>query len=231
MTIDVAYRFFATARRRYIVADTPGHEQYTRNMVSGASTAAAAVLIVDARKGVLAQTRRHSYIACAAGHPPHPRRGEQDGPGRLRRSAVSRRGRRVAQLRRAHRARRAGLRPGVRAARATTWSRRAPTCPGTAGRRSWAGWKRWRSARRARRRGVPLSGAVGRPAHHDFRGFAGTIAGGAIRSRRACSGAALGAREHGGAHRHRRRRPASAPSPARRSPSRWPTRSTSRAAT
>ena len=67
MTIDVAYRFFATARRRYIVADTPGHEQYTRNMVSGASTAAAAVLIVDARKGVLAQTRRHSYIASLLG--------------------------------------------------------------------------------------------------------------------------------------------------------------------
>ncbi len=63
ITIDVAYRFFATATRKYIVADTPGHEQYTRNMVTGASTADAAVLLVDARKGVLTQTRRHSYLA------------------------------------------------------------------------------------------------------------------------------------------------------------------------
>ena len=63
ITIDVAYRFFSTERRKFIVADTPGHEQYTRNMVTGASTADAAVLMVDARKGVLTQTRRHSYLA------------------------------------------------------------------------------------------------------------------------------------------------------------------------
>jgi bifunctional enzyme CysN/CysC len=63
ITIDVAYRFFASEKRKYIVADTPGHEQYTRNMVTGASTADAAVLLVDARKGVLTQTRRHSYLA------------------------------------------------------------------------------------------------------------------------------------------------------------------------
>jgi bifunctional enzyme CysN/CysC len=62
ITIDVAYRFFATRGRKFIVADTPGHEQYTRNMVTGASTADAAVILVDARKGVLTQTRRHSYI-------------------------------------------------------------------------------------------------------------------------------------------------------------------------
>ncbi len=67
ITIDVAYRFFATDRRKYIVADTPGHEQYTRNMVTGASTADAAVLIVDARKGALIQTRRHCYIAALLG--------------------------------------------------------------------------------------------------------------------------------------------------------------------
>jgi bifunctional enzyme CysN/CysC len=63
ITIDVAYRYFATARRKFIVADTPGHEQYTRNMVTGASTADLAVILVDARKGVLTQTRRHSYLA------------------------------------------------------------------------------------------------------------------------------------------------------------------------
>ena len=67
ITIDVAYRSFATARRRYIVADTPGHAQYTRNMATGASTADLAVLLVDARKGVLTQTRRHSRIAAMMG--------------------------------------------------------------------------------------------------------------------------------------------------------------------
>ena len=63
ITIDVAYRFFATERRKFIVADTPGHEQYTRNMITGASTADLAVVLIDARKGVLTQTRRHTYLA------------------------------------------------------------------------------------------------------------------------------------------------------------------------
>ncbi|MES3081417.1 sulfate adenylyltransferase subunit CysN [Sphingomonas faeni] len=63
ITIDVAYRFFSTEKRKFIVADTPGHEQYTRNMVTGASTADLAVILVDARKGVLTQTKRHSYLA------------------------------------------------------------------------------------------------------------------------------------------------------------------------
>ena len=67
ITIDVAYRFFSTERRKFIVADTPGHEQYTRNMVTGASTAELAVILVDARKGVLTQTRRHSYLASLLG--------------------------------------------------------------------------------------------------------------------------------------------------------------------
>jgi bifunctional enzyme CysN/CysC len=63
ITIDVAYRFFSTEKRKFIVADTPGHEQYTRNMITGASTADLAVILIDARKGVLTQTRRHSYLA------------------------------------------------------------------------------------------------------------------------------------------------------------------------
>jgi len=67
ITIDVAYRFFSTDRRKFIVADTPGHEQYTRNMVTGASTADAAILLVDARKGVMTQTRRHSYLVSLLG--------------------------------------------------------------------------------------------------------------------------------------------------------------------
>jgi bifunctional enzyme CysN/CysC len=67
ITIDVAYRFFATDKRKFIVADTPGHEQYTRNMVTGASTADLAIILIDARKGVLTQTRRHSYLAYLLG--------------------------------------------------------------------------------------------------------------------------------------------------------------------
>ena len=67
ITIDVAYRFFSTDRRKFIVADTPGHEQYTRNMITGASTADAAVILIDARKGVLTQTRRHSFLVSLIG--------------------------------------------------------------------------------------------------------------------------------------------------------------------
>mgnify|MGYP003351024763 CR=1 FL=1 len=63
ITIDVAYRFFSTDKRKFIVADTPGHEQYTRNMATGASTADLAIILIDARKGVLTQTKRHSYLA------------------------------------------------------------------------------------------------------------------------------------------------------------------------
>src|ERR671910_176771 len=67
ITIDVAYRYFGTPRRSFIVADTPGHEQYTRNMVTGASNSDAAIILIDARKGVLTQTRRHSYICSLLG--------------------------------------------------------------------------------------------------------------------------------------------------------------------
>jgi sulfate adenylyltransferase large subunit len=69
ITIDVAYRFFSTARRKFIIADTPGHEQYTRNMATGASTADLAIILVDARKGILTQSRRHAYIASLLGIP------------------------------------------------------------------------------------------------------------------------------------------------------------------
>ena len=69
ITIDVAYRYFATPKRKFIVADTPGHEQYTRNMVTGASTANLAIVLVDARQGVIEQSRRHTYIAALLGIP------------------------------------------------------------------------------------------------------------------------------------------------------------------
>ena len=69
ITIDVAYRYFATPKRKFIVADTPGHIQYTRNMVTGASTANLAIILVDARKGIVEQTKRHSFIASLLGIP------------------------------------------------------------------------------------------------------------------------------------------------------------------
>ncbi len=83
ITIDVAYRYFATPRRKFIIADTPGHEQYTRNMVTGASTANLAVILIDARKGVLTQSRRHAFLASLRRHSAPRRGGEQDGSGRL----------------------------------------------------------------------------------------------------------------------------------------------------
>ncbi len=90
ITIDVAYRYFSTARRKFIIADTPGHEQYTRNMATGASTADAAVVLIDASKGVLVQSRRHAYIASLLRVRHVHRRREQDGPDRLRRSDIPR---------------------------------------------------------------------------------------------------------------------------------------------
>src|SRR5256714_1132843 len=69
ITIDVAYRYFATPRRKFIIADTPGHVQYTRNMVTGASTADLALILVDARKGILEQSRRHAFLASLLGVP------------------------------------------------------------------------------------------------------------------------------------------------------------------
>src|SRR6266404_1783512 len=69
ITIDVAYRYFSTSRRKFIIADTPGHEQYTRNMATGASTANLAIILIDARYGVLPQSRRHAFIASLLGIP------------------------------------------------------------------------------------------------------------------------------------------------------------------
>ena len=69
ITIDVAYRYFATAKRRFIIADCPGHRQYTRNMVTGASTADVSVVLIDARRGVLEQSKRHAFISALLGIP------------------------------------------------------------------------------------------------------------------------------------------------------------------
>ena len=104
ITIDVAYRAFTTDKRKFIVADTPGHEQYTRNMATGASTADLAVILIDARKGVLTQTRRHTLHRLPARHPPRGGRGQQDGPRRLRRDPSSGASRPNTGIRRAARA-------------------------------------------------------------------------------------------------------------------------------
>ena len=96
ITIDVAYRYFATPRRKFIIADTPGHEQYTRNMATGASNADAIVLLVDVTKGLLPQTLRHLLDRAPARHPQRGRVRQQDGPGRLFAGSV-----RAAQPRRA----------------------------------------------------------------------------------------------------------------------------------
>ena len=101
ITIDVAYRYFATARRKFIIADTPGHEQYTRNMATGASTADLAIILIDARNGVLAAIAPARLHRVAAGHPELRGRGEQDGPGRLRRSRLPRHRNRISRISRA----------------------------------------------------------------------------------------------------------------------------------
>ena len=90
ITIDVAYRYFSTPRRKFIIADTPGHEQYTRNMATGASTANLAIILIDARNGVLPQSRRHAYHRHAAGHSASCGRGQQDGPGGFPRGGLRR---------------------------------------------------------------------------------------------------------------------------------------------
>ena len=89
ITIDVAYRYFATPRRKFIIADTPGHIQYTRNMVTGASTADLAIILVDARNGLVEQSRRHAFLATLLRVPHLVLCGQQDGPGRLRRRRCS----------------------------------------------------------------------------------------------------------------------------------------------
>ena len=150
ITIDVAYRAFTTDKRKFIVADTPGHEQYTRNMATGASTADLAVILIDARKGVLTQTRRHTFIATLLGIRNIVARRQQDGPhgippGGLRRDRGglprSSPGTWASRTSPAFRCRRS---------RATMSSNRPRPCPGITGRPSWRISKacRWATTRR-----------------------------------------------------------------------------------
>ena len=99
ITIDVAYRYFATPLRKFIIADTPGHIQYTRNMVTGNSTADLTLVLVDARKGIVEQTRRHAFLASLLRVPHLAGVRQQDGPGRLRPGGLRRDPRGVQGLR------------------------------------------------------------------------------------------------------------------------------------
>ena len=155
ITIDVAYRSFVTERRRFQLADAPGHVQYTRNMVTGASTADVAVVLLDARKGVIEQTRRHASIVQLLGVPHVVFAREQDGPRRLRRRALPRDRGRAARARRpdGHRATRSRSR-SQRSTATTSSSARSGCHGGRAGRCSTT-WRRSRS----RVTGTPLTGA------------------------------------------------------------------------
>ena len=173
------------ARRKFIIADTPGHVQYTRNMVTGASTADLALILVDARKGILEQTRRHAFLATLL-RVPHRAVREQDGPGRLQPGGLRAHPGRVPGLRQPAGDRRPVVRAGVGAARATTSSTGRRTCPGTEGAPllQVPGGGAHRLRRESGR--LPLPGAVRDPArcpttHHDYRGYAGPVAGGVFK--------------------------------------------------
>ena len=135
ITIDVAYRFFSTDKRKFIVADTPGHEQYTRNMVTGASGADLAVILIDARKGVLTQTRRHSYLVSLIGIKQGRAGHQQDGPGRLQRGDLQQDRRGLHGVREADRHRGVRRDPGVGPARRQHQGPERRTRTGTTGRR------------------------------------------------------------------------------------------------
>ena len=113
ITIDVAYRYFATPNRKFIIADTPGHVQYTRNMVTGASTADLALVLVDARKGFVEQSRRHAFLATLLQVPHLVLVRQQDGPRRLLRGGLREDPRRVHRVRRQAAGARPDRHPGV----------------------------------------------------------------------------------------------------------------------
>ena len=180
ITIDVAYRSFATPRRRFILADCPGHAQYTRNMVTGASTADLALLLVDARAGLTEQSAPPRGDRRAAADPARDRRRQQDGPRRLRRGALRRRRARGARARRRDRPARDRVHPDQRAATATTSSSARRTCPGTPARRCSSAWRRSRWSR-PRVHGARLPIQLVLRGEGGARWAAGRLAAGALR--------------------------------------------------
>ena len=162
ITIDVAYRFFATEQKKFIVADTPGHEQYTRNMVTGASTADAAVILIDARKGVLTQTRRHSFLVSLLGIEHVVWRSTSSiwwtTPNRYSTTSSANTGRSPAR----DRTDRNHLHPTVGAPRGQHHRIESRDCRGTAGRHCWPTWRRStsRTGPVVRRSGCRSSGST-----------------------------------------------------------------------
>ena len=186
ITIDVAYRYFATPQRKFIIADTPGHVQYTRNMVTGASTADLALVLVDARKGVVEQTRRHAFLASLLRIPhlvvcvnkmdlvdyDQDRFDEHQG--------------RVPRLRHQARHRRPARSSRSRRCTATTSSTRSENMPWYEGSSLLHHLEEVHIASRPQPHRRPLPGAVRDPAaratsYHDYRGYAGTVAGGVFK--------------------------------------------------
>ena len=129
ITIDVAYRYFATPKRKFIIADTPGHIQYTRNMVTGTSTAQLAIVLVDARHGLLEQSRRHAFLASLLGIQHIVLAVNKMDLVDWDQRAVREDPRRLPRLRRAARRARRDHDPAVGAATATTWSPSPTTTP------------------------------------------------------------------------------------------------------
>ena len=164
ITIDVAYRYFATEKRSFIVADTPGHEQYTRNMATGASNADLAILLVDARKGLLTADAAAFADRLAARHPPRRAGRQQDRPRRFRQKRRSTTSSPTIATSRASSASRRWSRSRCRRASATTFRRRSARTPWYNGPTLLSHLETRRRRRGPRRRAVPVAGAMGQPA-------------------------------------------------------------------
>ena len=185
ITIDVAYRYFATPRRKFIIADTPGHIQYTRNMVTGASTADVALILLDARKGITEQSRRHAFLATLLGVPHVVVCVNKMDLVDFDETVFEAHPRRVRRVRDAAPGPGHDVHPGVRAPGRQRRDALASRCPGTTARRC----SRTSSASTSRRDRnfvdvrFPVQYVV-RPQSHeviDYRGYAGTVASGVLK--------------------------------------------------
>ncbi len=178
ITIDVAYRYFSTPRRKFIIADTPGHEQYTRNMATGASTADASVVLMDATKGRAAPVAPPCLHREPARRAAHHRRREQNGSRRLFAGSVRAHRRRISRVCRSSSACRMSTPCRSARSKATTWSAAARACPGSKAPRCSNIWKSLRvsDTAAAARCDFPVQYVI-RP-DATFRGFAGQIASG-----------------------------------------------------
>ncbi len=195
ITIDVAYRYFATPRRKFIIADTPGHVRYTRNMVTGASTADLSIVLIDARNGVVEQSRRHAFIASLLGVP-HlvvcvNKMDLVDWDCKTFERIVED----FSDVRRAARRTRHHLHPDVGAPGRQRRGALARTCPGTRARRCSTTSSTWSVAsdRNLIDARFPVQWVI-RPMtdeHHDYRAYAGQVAGGILRTGRGGGGAAI----------------------------------------